>query len=107
MRLPKSWTPHSVGVEPYVGESANGAVFSGRRTVEDVYVKDQQEVVVDGTGAEVLSRASVRFNLDDLPPIGSKVTVWEGTPTEYSAVMFKVSRLSHPGWPAIGVGWLR
>ncbi len=107
MRLPRVWTPHTVTVTPREGVSARGPIFGTPVEVPDVYVKDVQETVVDETGAEVLSRASIRFNLDDLPTIGSKVTVWKGTDLEYEATIFKASRHSHPAWPAVGVGWLK
>lgn len=106
-RLPTIWTPHKVTVQPFLGESANGPLHDAPLVVGDVYVKDQQETVTDPAGSEVVSRATVRFNLEDLPPIGSKVTVWAGTAEEYEAVMFKTSRLAHPSWPSIGVGWLK
>ena len=107
MRLPKEWTPHTVTVQPYVGEGAAGPIIGEPVTVRDVYVKDVTEVVLDGSGAEVVSRGTVRFNLEDLPSLDSRVTVWEGTPQEYTAVLFRTSRLQHPGWPELGVGWLK
>lgn len=107
MRLPKNWTPHKVIVEQFLGEGANGALTGEPVEVPDVYVKDQAEIVRDDTGAEVVSRASVRFNLGDLPKVGSKITIWPDTRQESTAVMFKASRLDHPGWPSLGIGWLQ
>lgn len=93
-------------VATYEGESANGPIHGPEVAVPGVYVKDQQELIRDSSGAEILSRATVRFNLEDLPPVGSKVTVWKGSAQEYAATVAKVARHSHPGWASIGTGWL-
>lgn len=106
MRLPGFWVPHTVTVAPYEGRSASGDLYGDPVQVGDVYVKDVQETVTDAAGAEVVSRASVRCNLYDTPALGSKVTVWGGTDMEYTARVVKASRLSHPGWPALGIVWL-
>lgn len=107
MRLPKEWTPHTVMVSQVLGEGANGPIVSRPTEVPDVYVKDISEVTTDDTGAEIVSRATVRFNLADMPAKNSTVTVWPGESHEYEATVFKTSRLDHPGWPSLGVAWLR
>lgn len=106
-RLPKAWTPHTVKVEDFEGEGANGEVWGTKHTIPDVYVKDVAEVVIDNSGAEVVSRATVRFNLDDTPPEGSMVTIWPNTPHQRRSKAFKVGRYDHPDWPSVGVVWLR
>lgn len=106
-RLYKIWTPHTVEVEPYLGEGANGDVHGPKETVSDVYTKDISEVVTDDNGAEAVSRATVRFNLDDTPAKGSYVTIWPGTKRAYRAKVFKVSHHDHPDWPSLGTVWLR
>lgn len=107
MRLPKSWTPHTVLVEPFLGQGANGPLYGPQETIKDVYIHDQAEIVRDNTGVEIVSSASVRFNLDDLPVNGSKVTIWPGTRHETASKLFKVTLLDHPGWPSLGIGWLK
>lgn len=107
MRLPKEWTPHTVSVRPFLGVGGNGPIIGESQTIENVYVKDISEIVTDDDGQEAVSRATVRFSLEDLPAKGSLITVWPGTPHAYEASLFKVSRLDHPAWPSLGVGWLR
>lgn len=107
MRLYKSWTPHTVEVEPYIGEAANGSIVGEKVTVEDVYVRDVSEVVTDDTGAEIVSRAKVYFNFEDTPHTGSKVTVWPDTRHEKIGIVFKADLADHPEWPGLGVAWLQ
>lgn len=107
MRLHRSWTPHTVKIAAYEGEGANGPIVADAVDVADVYVKDVAEVVVDSDGAEVVSRATVRLNLDDTPPIGSLVTIWPGMAREHTARVFKVSHHEHPQWPGLGTIYLR
>ena len=107
MRLPKFWTPHTVIVEPYEGEGANGESWGPAVPVPDVYLEDVTEVVVDDTGAEVVSRGRVIFNFDDAPIKGSYVTVWSGTVHERRSRIFKLALNQHDGWPSYAIGYLR
>lgn len=113
VRLPAEWTPHSVTVLPYTGEGANGPTWGtllsfSPTTGNGVYVRDIHELIVDDTGAEVVSSGSVRFSFDDAT-FGpqSKVTVWEGRPFSREAAVIKVSRFEHPDWPGLAVVYLR
>ena len=107
MRGPSVWTPHTVTVAPYLGEGANGPVTGPSAPVVGVYVKDQAELVYTDLGKEEVSRATVWFPLEAMPANGSKVTVWPGTGFEYTANVFKTSRLAHPAFPNFGKVWLR
>lgn len=106
-QLPKVWTPHTVQVEPFQGEGANGVILGEKVTVEAVYVRDVSKVVTDDSGAEVVSRAKVYFNFDDTPRVGSRVTIWPGSTQEKSGIAFKQNLTNHPDWPGRGVVWLR
>lgn len=107
MRLPKSWTPHTIDVEPFLGEGSNGIVLGPKERVEDVYVRDVSEVVTDDTGAEVVSRAKVYLNFEDTPLTGSKVTIWPGTRHAKTGTIFKADLADHPDWPGRGAVWLK
>lgn len=107
MRLPGLLTPHVVTVKLYAGEGANGAVFGAPKRVDRVYVEDVTEVVLDDTGAEVVSRGKVFFNLSDAPVKGSLVTTWTGTAFERESVAFKVAVLDHEAAASHAVAYLR
>lgn len=107
MRLPKFFTPHTVQLEPYLGEGANGESWGPVVDQPDVFVEDVTEKVVDDTGAEVVSRGRVTFNIDDAPLMGSYVTVWSGTVHERRSRIFKLALNDHPAWPGFAIGYLR
>ena len=102
------WAPHSVMVAPFLGEGANGESWGPTTSVKNVFVEDTQEVVIDDTGAEVVSRGRVTFFPFEAAPLKrSKVTVWAGTSHERVAEIFKLVINHHPGWPSNAVGYLR
>lgn len=99
MRLQKRFTPHTVTVRDLVGSGGMGANYANPRTVEDVWVVDERQVVIDAAGAEVVSNAQVSTNLDELIPLGSLVTVWKGEPGERQAKVVKIGTFRHRRLP--------
>lgn len=106
MSLLPDWVPHTVKVQPFLGEGANGPVWGPETTLGNVYVRDIHEVTVDASGAEIISSGRVYFNLPDTPAVGSRVRVWVGTQFERVATVVKVSRAEHPYWPGLGTAYL-
>ena len=107
MRLDKAWTPHTVTVERFAGEGANGPIFEPARTITNVYLEMQNELVIDDQGNEVVSLGRVIFNLADTPPQGSKITHKLGPLPERTATAFKVAAYDHPAWPGYAIAYLR
>lgn len=102
------WAPHEVMVEPFLGEGANGESWGPVALVRDVFVEDTQEVVIDDTGAEVVSRGRVTFfPYENAPLKRSKVILWAGAAHERTAEIFKLVINHHPEWPSNAVGYLR
>jgi len=105
--LPGLLTPHKVTVKAFEGEGANGPIFGTPVVVENVYVEDVHELVLDNDGAEVVSKGKVFFNLADAPSEGSLITTWAGTVRERESVAFKVAVFDHPNAASHAVAYLR
>lgn len=93
------WTPHEVSVRPLVANGGLGPQFGSPVTVP-AFVLEQQTLVRDATGAEVVSSTQVYVGFDVAAPPGSKVTVWPGTAGTREAVVISASRAAHPTLPA-------
>lgn len=105
MRLAKAWTPHEVTVQDFLGENANGKTYGNPRIIKNVWIEDVQEMILDASGREIVSKGRVTFNLGDAPPLGSLVTVWSSTPWERECAIVKISVNSHPAWPSYAVAY--
>lgn len=69
------------------------------RTVENVWVVDERQLIVDDNGAEAISNTQVSTNVDEIIPLGSLVTVWPGEPGEREAKVVKISVFRHRRLP--------
>lgn len=98
-RLPEHFTPHVVSVRDFAENTGMGSGFGPPRSVV-AFAEDEQKVVRNRDGAEVVSTSQVTVNFDELIPAGSLVTVWPGLPGEREAEVLAIGRHEAPGWPA-------
>lgn len=82
--------PHAVTIRDYLGRSSMGDRFADPRTVA-AEVRDEQVLVRDRDGREVVSSTQVTIALPDRVPLGSEVTVWPGDQSERTAVVLQVA----------------
>jgi len=83
--------PHKVKVRDLSAVGGMGSRYSQPRTVA-AEVKDEQRLVRNVDGAEVVSSTQVTVPLSTVVPIGSLVTVWPGTSSEREAEVLAVGR---------------
>lgn len=100
-RIPRKLLPHHnlVVVEPYLGGGANGRSFGPAETVEWSQIDDKTVLVRDQYDKETVSSTTVYFETDalsTLPPLESRVTVWQGLPGERDTHIVAISRRMHP-----------
>ncbi|GGM65191.1 hypothetical protein GCM10012275_39670 [Longimycelium tulufanense] len=100
MQIPTALLPHTITVRPYLGTGPYGDVFGDPVTIRRAYVEDRRQLVRSPTGEEVISETTVRTQPGVHIPIGSKVTVWHGTPHERTARVITANRFNHPSAPA-------
>lgn len=74
MRLPGRFMPHTVTVEPFVGDGAYGPVYGDPATVRCL-IDDTRRMVRDTDGVEVVSETTLFADVDANVPVQSKVTV--------------------------------
>lgn len=98
-RLPAEFTPHVVKVRDLLEDTGMGTTYRDARDV-DAFAEDEQKVVRNRDGAEIVSTSQVHVNFDEVIPIGSLVTVWPGLPGERDAEVLAIGRHHAPGWPA-------
>ncbi|TCO64384.1 hypothetical protein [Actinocrispum wychmicini] len=96
MHPPNFVLPHAVAVRPYLGPGPYGDVFGDPVVVRRAFVEDRRRLVRSPDGEEVVSETTVRTRRNERIPLGSKVTVWQGTPHERTATVITVSVLDHP-----------
>lgn len=82
--------PHSVRVRDRQAGAGMGSVYASARTLR-AEVKDQQTIVRDADGREVVSSTQVTLPLPAYVPLGSLVTVWPGLPQEREARVLSAS----------------
>lgn len=107
MRLPRLLTPHKVRVAYFLGEGPSGPLWGEPEEVSGVYVEDVQELVLDDSGAEIVSKGKVYFPPETAPTEGSRVTVWQGTRRERESTVVRVSWFDHPRGAPHAVAYLR
>ncbi|UFU03440.1 hypothetical protein LQF12_02180 [Ruania suaedae] len=78
------WYPHSVSVRNKTGAGGMGATYGPARTLS-AEVLDEQQLVRDVAGNEVISSTRVTLPLPEHVPVGSLITVWPGEPYEREA----------------------
>lgn len=73
------WYPHKVSIRDLTGSGGMGDTYGQPRTVS-AEVLDEQVLVRDTDGQEVVSSTRVTLALPEQVPLGSLVTVWPGQP---------------------------
>lgn len=86
------WWPHSVKVRD-VARTGSGPRPSSTQRPLPAEVLDEQELVRDIDGNEVVSSTRVTVPLDANVAPGALVTVWEGTPAQREAAVIAVARV--------------
>ena len=84
------WYPHAVGIRNVRPAGGMGTSYDAARTVK-AEVKDEQRLVRNSAGAEVVSSSSVTVPIAEHVPVGSLVTVWPGTSRAREAEVLAVS----------------
>jgi len=83
--------PHTVSVRALTSSGGMGSTYAVAATF-DAEVKDEQRLVRNKAGAEVVSSSQVTVALDPMVPVGSLVTVWPTQPSAREAVVLAVAR---------------
>lgn len=96
MQVPAELLPHTVTVRSFQGSGPYGEVFGGP-TIHQAFIEDRRRLVVSASGEEVISETTVYTGPDVAVPVGSRVTVWTGTPYDRTARVITASRYDHPG----------
>lgn len=82
--------PHSVSIRNLTGTGGMGDTYGPARIVS-AEVLDEQTLVRDADGREVVSSTRVTLPLPEHVPLGSLVTVWPGQPYEREAEVLSVA----------------
>ncbi|WP_104128231.1 hypothetical protein [Cryobacterium sp. Y57] len=83
------WYPHTLSIRNALSAGGMGTGYGTARTVRGE-VKDEQRLVRNSAGAEVVSSSSVTVPIGEHVPVGSLVTVWPGTSRERAAEVLAV-----------------
>jgi hypothetical protein len=83
------WYPHTVSIRNAKPSGGMGTGYDAARTVR-AEVKDEQRLVRNAAGAEVVSSSSVTVPIAQHVPVGSLVTVWPGSARERQAEVLAV-----------------
>lgn len=83
--------PHRVSIRARRRGGGMGGGHAPARTVR-AEVRDEQRLVRNIDGAEVVSSTQVTVALDVVAPVESLVTVWPGTSAEREAQVLSVAR---------------
>lgn len=94
MRIPDMMMPHKVDIQAKTGTTATGTKWAAVVTVR-ASIEDNQELVRDQAGNEVVSSTTVFVDPENVVPAGSKVTVWKGLPNQRTAVVLAVAAPSN------------
>jgi hypothetical protein len=78
------WYPHQISIRDLTGKGGMGSTYGAPRTLS-AEVLDEQTLVRDADGREVVSSTRVTLPLPEHVPLGSLVTVWPGEPHEREA----------------------
>lgn len=89
--LERFFFPHRVTVRELLPPTGMGGGFADPREIT-AEVRDEQRLVRDADGNEVVSSTIVTVHLGEHVPAGSLVTVWPGTANERDATVLAVGR---------------
>lgn len=98
MRWPGFFYPHQISVRDLTDEGGLGSSWGSPRTL-DAEVKDEQKLVRNAEGSEVVSSTQVKVPLDSDVAPGALVKVWAGTTAEREARVITVGRSDNRGTP--------
>jgi len=99
MSVPMHFTSHTVTVRRLIRGGGMGDRYAAPVDMT-CWVVDEQKIVRDAGGAEVLSNTQVSVNLGDAVPLGSLVTVWPGEAMEREAPVLAISTFRHERLPS-------
>lgn len=102
IRLPDYFTPHTVHVRDRVAGGGMGSTYGTSRPVES-FTADEQKLVRDSAGSEVVSTSQVTVNFDEQIPLGSLVTIWPGETGTREAAVLAIGRFKHETLPSYQV----
>lgn len=97
--LPERFTPHTIVVRDLQSSGGMGPAYADARDVA-AFARDDQKLIRAADGSEVVSTGEVTVNFDEDIPIGSLVTVWNGSPGAREAVVVGASRNHHATLPS-------
>lgn len=91
--------PHRVRIGVRLPSAGGGPRWEDPGDPVAAEVKDEQRIVRNRDGDEVVSNTQVYVPLATVCPIGSRVTVWEGQQGERTAEVLAVARHDNTGTP--------
>lgn len=91
MSWPSFFWPHTVKVRDPITRGGLGTGHGTPRTIP-AEVKDEQQLVRDRDGAEVVSSTNVTVRIDASVTLGALVTVWPDTGAEREATVLRIAR---------------
>ena len=83
------WYPHTVSIRNARPAGGMGTGYDAARAVK-AEVKDEQRLIRNADGREIVSSSSVTVPISEHVPVGSLVTVWPGGPRERQAEVLAV-----------------
>ncbi|MFP7833131.1 hypothetical protein [Marisediminicola sp. LYQ134] len=89
MKWDRFFYPHTVSIQNYRRGGGMGSGFDDPRDVA-AEVRDEQRLVRNADGKEVVSSTQVTVPITETVPLQSKVTVWPGTARERTAQVLAV-----------------
>lgn len=99
MSVPARFLPHTVSVRDRAAGGGMGGGHAAARSVH-AFVVDEQKVIRNPAGEEVVSNTQVSVDIDETIPVGSLVTVWVGDPSEREAKVEAITTLRHDRLPS-------
>lgn len=88
-----------VRYEAKLGESAYGPQFAAPVTPERAAIDERQKLVRLASGAEAISSARIALDPEHVLPLGSKVTLHPGKPTERTSTVIVAATAEWPRLP--------
>ncbi|MBA9003735.1 hypothetical protein [Thermomonospora cellulosilytica] len=96
--IPSFLLRHEVVVEPLIGEGPFGSTY-GPRTAVRCFRDDKRRLVRGTDGSEVVSETTLYMRLSETCPVGSRVTLDQGTAGERVTTVITAARRDGGGLP--------